>query len=467
MFKFLKDKLKSALDTFTKKVDEKSEILKEESKEEIALKKEAAKEEIKEEIPAKEEVKVVEEKKEGIKPETETKKEEAKEKDETTAEDFKEVLKEEAVEAAEETFIATAETEIEKEEKKGKTEQELFSEQLKKVEEEHGLDVYEEPIKAKKDSGIFSKIKRIFGKKEKERVEEKREEKKGITEIIAEKITKKVLSEKQFDEIFNDLEIAMLENNVAVEVVEKIKGDMKKVIVNRPIPRNKINETVAVTLKTSIGQLFDSEKVDLLNKVKSKKPFIILFFGVNGSGKTTTIAKMAKMLQESGLKCVIAAADTFRAAAIQQLEEHANKISIPLIKKDYGADPAAVAFDAIKFAESQKMDVLLIDTAGRLHSNVNLMDEMRKMVRVAKPDMKIFIGESTTGNDCVEQAKRFNEALGIDAIILSKADVDEKGGAAISVSYITKKPIIYIGTGQGYADLKPFNPEIIVEGLGL
>jgi fused signal recognition particle receptor len=188
---------------------------------------------------------------------------------------------------------------------------------------------------------------------------------------------------------------------------------------------------------------------------------------VNGSGKTTTIAKMVKLFQDNNMKCVIAASDTFRAAAIQQLEEHANRLKVKLIKHDYGADPAAVAYDAIEHAKAKDLDVVFIDTAGRLHSNTNLMDEMKKIIRVAKPDMKIFIGESITGNDCVEQAKQFNEAVGIDAIILSKADVDEKGGAAISVSYVTGKPIIYIGTGQEYNDLEKFDKKLVLGTLGM
>ena len=188
---------------------------------------------------------------------------------------------------------------------------------------------------------------------------------------------------------------------------------------------------------------------------------------INGSGKTTTIAKIAKLLQENRLKVVIAASDTFRAAAIHQLQEHADRLGVKLIKHDYGSDPAAVAFDAIKYAEAHGIDVVLIDTAGRLHSNVNLMAEMEKVARVAKPDLKIFVGESITGNDCVEQARSFNNAIGIDGIILAKADVDEKGGAAISVSYVTKKPILYLGTGQEYDDLEPFSAEAVVDSLGL
>ena len=200
---------------------------------------------------------------------------------------------------------------------------------------------------------------------------------------------------------------------------------------------------------------------------KEEKPFVIAFFGVNGSGKTTTIAKIADLLNKNKISCVLAASDTFRAASIEQLQIHADRLRIKLIKHDYGSDPAAVAFDAVKHAKAKNIDVVLIDTAGRLHSNVNLMDELKKVVKVAKPDLNIFVGESIAGNDCVEQAKTFNEAVGIDGIILAKADIDKKGGAAISVSYVTKKPIIYLGMGQEYFDLKEFEPNLIVEGLGL
>ena len=220
-------------------------------------------------------------------------------------------------------------------------------------------------------------------------------------------------------------------------------------------------------MRDSITGLFDVGKIDLLSRIKSKKPFVIVFVGVNGSGKTTTIAKMARFCQKNNLSVVIAAGDTFRAAAIDQLEVHAKNLGIKMIKQDYGSDSAAVAFDAIKHAEATGRDVVLVDTAGRLHSNVNLMDEMKKIIRVAKPDIVLFVGESITGNDCVEQAKKFNEAIGIDGIVLAKADVDEKGGAAISVSYVTKKPILYLGTGQGYDDLAEFDSRIVIDGLGL
>lgn len=288
-----------------------------------------------------------------------------------------------------------------------------------------------------------------------------------ITSKVAEKVSATRISEKKFCELFWELELALLENNVAVEVIEKIKEDLKKELVDKPISRGKVKETVIASLKKSISGLFDVEQINLLEKVKAKKPFVICFVGVNGSGKTTSIAKVADMFLKNRLSVVLAAADTFRAAAIDQLQLHADNLGIKLIKHDYGSDAAAVAFDAVKHAEAKGKDVVLVDTAGRLHSNHNLVEEMKKIVRVSKPDMVVFVGESITGNDCVMQAQQFNDAVGIDGIILAKADVDEKGGAAISVSYVTKKPILFIGTGQGYGDLEEFSKEKLLASIGL
>ncbi len=296
-------------------------------------------------------------------------------------------------------------------------------------------------------------------------LEEGKEDKRGFFAKIADVVTKTVLSEEKFEELFWELEVALMENNVALEVVDKIKGDLKAVLVNKKIQRGKSLEIIRKTLQHSIDDLFNVPNFDLVRAVRVKKPYIISFVGINGSGKTTTIAKIAYMLKINNISCVIAASDTFRAAAIQQLEEHAQKVGVKLIKHDYGADPAAVAFDAIKYAQAKGIDCVLIDTAGRLHSNTNLMDEMKKIIRVAKPELKIFIGEAITGNDCIEQAKQFNKAIGIDGIILCKADVDEKGGAAISVSYVTGKPILYLGTGQKYTDLLKFDKKIIMDTI--
>ena len=290
------------------------------------------------------------------------------------------------------------------------------------------------------------------------------EQKKSIFSRAKEIFTTRTLSEEKFDELFWNLELALLENNVAVDVTQKIKDALKEQLVNKPLPRD-LESVVSNTLKASLDSVLSTEKIDILTQ--HKKPLIIAFFGINGSGKTTTIAKVAHLFQQNKKTCVLAAGDTFRAAAIQQLEEHAQNLNIKLIKHDYGADAAAVAFDAVKFAQKNAIDIVLIDTAGRLHSDTNLMDELKKIIRVAKPDLKIFVGESITGNDCITQASDFDAQIGIDGIILTKADVDEKGGTALSISYITKKPILYIGTGQKYTDLQPFTKEMVLKNLGL
>ncbi len=295
--------------------------------------------------------------------------------------------------------------------------------------------------------------------------------KEGFFSKIKKSLSTKKLSEEKFEEIFWDLELVLLENNVAVEVIDKIKEDLKKALVDQPIQRSRIEDTIIEALKNSVEELFEARAFNIFDEIEQakaqQKPYVIAFIGVNGSGKTTSIAKFAYLLQQKGYSVVLAASDTFRAAAIDQLEHHANNLGVKIIKHDYGHDGAAVAFDAIKHAEAKRKDVVLIDTAGRLHSNKNLLEELRKLVRVAKPDIKIFVGESITGNDCIEQAKVFDEMIGIDGIILSKIDVDDKGGTALSVSYVTKKPILFLGDGQDYKNLIEFDKDLIIENLGL
>ncbi|MDP7182108.1 MAG: signal recognition particle-docking protein FtsY [Candidatus Woesearchaeota archaeon] len=409
MFGFLKDKLKKAVSSFTKKSEEPEE------KEEVA---EEKKEPEKEVAPEKEEP-VVEEPKEEPKEEV---KEEPKE-----VEPPKEEVKEEPKEEIKEPKEVPAPKE----------------------------EVKEEP-----------KVEEVKAAPKEEPKEEVKEDKPGFFSRLTQKVTKKNISQEQFEDMFTDLEFALLENSVAMEVIEKIKEDLQVKIIDQPVARGEVATIVSDSLKKSIGELFIKAD-DLVAKAKTKKPYVICFVGVNGSGKTTNIAKVAKKMLDNGLQPVLAAADTFRAAAIDQLNVHGDKLGVKVISHDYGADAAAVAFDAIQHAKATNKDVVLIDTAGRLHSNQNLMEEMKKIVRVAKPDLKIFVGESITGNDCVEQAKHFNDAIGVDGIILSKADVDEKGGAAISISYVTQKPIFFIGTGQTYDDLQPFNPEDVMEALSI
>lgn len=458
MFGFLKKKIKGALDKFTKKVEEEA------PEEEVEVKKEVVEEpkveEVKEVVEEKvEEPEVKEEPKKEVKEKVEEVLEEKEEVVEEKPEEVKEEIKEEVVEEEIPELIEEPKVEevkekpkpepkVEKPKEIPKPKVEKKTEPKPEVKEEPKVEATQKPVSASPRTSSEEKPK-----------------KKGFFKFITEKITTKKISETQFDELFWDLELAMLENNVAVEVIEKIKADLKKELTENPIPRGKVEEVVINSLKQSVSELFDVEKVDLLKKAKEKKPLVICFVGINGSGKTTSIAKVTHMLLENNLSVVLAAADTFRAAAIDQLQLHADKLGVKLIKHDYGSDAAAVAFDAVKHAEAKKKDVVLIDTAGRLHSDQNLVEEMKKIVRVSKPDLIIFVGESITGNDCTEQAQKFNEAVGIDGIILSKADVDEKGGAAISVSYVTKKPILYMGMGQEYPDLEPFDKDKLLASL--
>ncbi|PIN87071.1 signal recognition particle-docking protein FtsY [Candidatus Woesearchaeota archaeon CG10_big_fil_rev_8_21_14_0_10_44_13] len=474
MFGFLKEKLKSAIAKFSKDVDREAKVVEEKVVERAVKKKEKAKPE-KKEKKQKPQPKAKERPKEKAKP---GKKEKRSKKPEEEAQEIPEEVEEkpeEIEEKVEEEVPKNIEvfkvlTNEEAEEKAEPEKKGFFSRLKDKFTKKEEAEVQAE--KAEEETGEEEREEETGEETEEEpeeeaAEEEKPKEKKGFFEKIRETVTTKTLSDAKFEEIFWDLEVALLENNVAVEVIAKIKDDLRKKLVDQKLQRSQIDDIIGKTLYGSISSLFDVGKIDLADRIRHKRPLVVVFVGVNGSGKTTTIAKVARLMQDKKFKPVIAAADTFRAAAIQQLEEHGGKLGVKVIKHDYGSDPAAVAFDAIKYAEAKHLDIVLIDTAGRQHSNTNLMEEMKKIVRVAKPDLKIFIGESITGNDCIEQAKQFNDAVGIDGIILTKADVDDKGGAAVSVSYVTGKPILFIGMGQGYEDLKEFDKKMIMENIGL
>ena len=300
--------------------------------------------------------------------------------------------------------------------------------------------------------------------------EEEQEEKQGFFSKLFKKIAPSgtvTLEQKHVDEIFSEIEITLLENNVALEVVDKIKADLIKDLVGIEVKKDKIEQTILESLKNSILSVL-IEPPNLIENIKSStSPYVILFFGINGSGKTTSIAKLASFLQKNKISCVLAAGDTFRAASIEQLQKHGERLNVKVISSQYGADPASVAFDAIKYAEKNKIQTVLIDTAGRMYTKANLLKEMEKIIKISKPNLKIFVGESITGNDMVTQCQTFNETIAIDGIVLTKSDIDEKGGAILSVSYVTKKPIYYLGTGQNYEDLETFNSKKVLEKIGL
>ena len=302
----------------------------------------------------------------------------------------------------------------------------------------------------------------------KEELEKK--EKKSFIGKFTSKISKTQISEKDFESYSEELEMILLENNVALEVSEKIIKQLKETIVGKEFLKKEVEGQIKESLKDIIYQIL-IEPFDLIDKIREKKaenkPYVILFCGINGTGKTTTIAKLGNMLKEKKLSYVLAAGDTFRAASIEQLKKHGSNLKVEVISHEYGSDPASVGFDAIKYAEKNHLDVVLIDTAGRMHTEKNLMAQIEKVARVCKPDTKIFVGESITGNDIIEQIKTFDTSIGIDGIILSKADIDDKGGTALSVGHTTKKPILYLGTGQEYKDIQKFDRNKFVESLGL
>ena len=291
---------------------------------------------------------------------------------------------------------------------------------------------------------------------------------KSIEEIVKTEETKpsRGISEEKLDELLWDLEVGLLESDVAYSVIESIKKDIKEELKHVSFERSKIEELVENVLRNAIAHVLKSNEINFDEFIeKSKKPVVIMFVGVNGSGKTLSIAKIAYMLKKQGKTCVMAAGDTFRAGAIEQLEIHANNLDVKLIKHGPGADPAAVAYDAIEHARAKHKDVVLLDTAGRMQTNVNLMDEMAKIKRVAKPSMILFVGDALSGNDAVEQAKRFNEIVGIDGVILTKVDTDAKGGSALSVAYTIGKPLLFIGVGQKYEDQIPFDAQWMLDNI--
>lgn len=294
---------------------------------------------------------------------------------------------------------------------------------------------------------------------------------KSFTRRIAEAVKYKELGEDEISSFCDRLFLDLIEADVAVDVAQSITDMLKQKLREVRIPRGRDpEEVVTEVIKGVIADLLNRGRAgDLVDVVKNllarAKPVKIVFVGVNGVGKTTTIAKVAHRLIKNSIKPVIIAADTFRAGAQEQLKKHSANLNIPFIGGRYGSDPAAVAFDGINFARKNGFDVVLIDTAGRMHVDVDLMNELRKVVRIANPDLKILVLDALTGNDAVEQAKFFDGAIGVDGVVLTKVDADAKGGAALSVILCIGKPIYYLGVGQQYEDLEVYDPELILYRL--
>ncbi len=285
---------------------------------------------------------------------------------------------------------------------------------------------------------------------------------------LVNKVTTTELKAENLNPILSDFKMSLAENDVAFPVADKICDELEKrlagVQVKRLDDRKKIVEDNLRQVLLEV--MLTNNRINLLELVEEKRkksqPFVLMFVGINGTGKTTTIAKVARFFQDKRYSVVLAAADTYRAGSIEQLEVHGKRLGVRMIKGNYGGDPAAIAYDAVNHAKAQGINIVLIDTAGRMQTNQNLMNELVKVKRVVGPDLTVLTVDSLIGNDAVMQAEEFNKSVGIDATILTKVDADVKGGSALSVTYVTGKPILFIGVGQAYKDLELFNPEKFV-----
>jgi len=291
--------------------------------------------------------------------------------------------------------------------------------------------------------------------------------KEGLSGLV-EKIATTELKAENLRPILSNFRLNLIENDVAVAVADHICQEIEKRLDGVQVRRLEDRKEI---VKKSLHEILltimtTNETINLLENVeekrRAKEPYLIVFVGINGTGKTTTIAKVAQLLMKNRYSVILACSDTYRAGSIEQLEEHAKRLGVRMIKHKYGADPAAVAYDAINHARAHGVSAVLIDTAGRIQTDRNLMNELAKIKRVINPDLTILTVDALTGNDAVMQAEEFHKSVGIDGTILTKVDADVKGGAALSVTYVTGKPIVFIGTGQKYDDLEGFNPEKFV-----
>ncbi len=291
---------------------------------------------------------------------------------------------------------------------------------------------------------------------------------KGLGQILK-KVSMTEITESKASKVIIPLKDLLIKNELAVSTADIICDELKKRLIH--VEHNRFSsakQLVAESLRAVLLDLLLSpDTVDILKMVQEakeeKNPFIIALFGINGVGKTLTVAKLGKYFENNGFSVVFAAGDTFRAGSIQQLQQHGEKLDVRVIAQTYGSDSAAVAFDAINHARSKNVDIVLIDTAGRMETNKNLMAELKKICKVTEPDLKLFVGDALTGNALVSQVQLFNKEIGIDASIINKMDADVKGGAVVTVINITKKPILFIGNGQKYTHLEVFDPHKIVD----
>jgi fused signal recognition particle receptor len=278
---------------------------------------------------------------------------------------------------------------------------------------------------------------------------------------------KAVIDPEDLEGPLDDLEMALLASDVEMGTAEAILDRVREELADTTRTRGtSVAAVVEDALQAALVDVMSAGEFDFeAGLTAADAPAVVVFTGVNGVGKTTTIAKMARRLEARGKSVVLANGDTYRAGANEQLAEHAENLGVKLISHEQGGDPAAVIYDAVEYAEANDVDVVLGDTAGRLHTDDGLMDQLAKIDRVVDPDVTLFVDEAVAGQDAVNRAREFHDAAPVDGSVLTKADADTSGGAAISIAHVTGAPILFLGTGQGYDDLEAFDPEELAASL--
>lgn len=273
------------------------------------------------------------------------------------------------------------------------------------------------------------------------------------------------------DNLLEELEWVLLESDISSEATTAIIDSLRRALTGARLRKGAdLSKVLEAALKRSLQSLLEAGYWDFDASIQrfieeGDTPVVVMLVGVNGTGKTTTAAKIAHRLLNNNLSVIAAAGDTFRAGAIQQLESHCERLGIRCVSSQRGGDSAAISRDAIESAKAKGIDVVLVDTAGRMQNKTNLMNELNKVRKVTNPHLTLFVGDSLAGNDAVEQAKMFQEIMKFDGAVLTKMDTDAKGGAGLSIAFATGRPIVFAGVGQGYDDLLQFDPNWLLTQL--